>query len=591
MLDSLPDFLDLSSDIESPQPQQVTHTIPPLEEVSSWLAGNESPAVALEEVMAGPSGGRNPKRFGREWADPVLAEPPISTRQVPRKVQSAGELARTVALDRGASKPGTTDGEPQRSDSYKRRFPTPVLSARATAFRADVTRGGNPRRGYDASTGSVSEYEGGHAHSRSAVEPSDLWRGDSYYNKRLQGLRNGDAQNLKRDVLVADDANPVRESPNRVMGPATPRNRLVSPQEAVIPVSYTVRRPRASSAATSPTPSLSPRYHRTLGDRAYHHPDVPRTPLFSEHDDHDPSPWSPGGILTEPRMPSIAGRDSDVDDRLISSPETESTFPSPKSESSLSPAPRQARPRPRAPPEDELPPSRESYAPAHPRPHGSGSSPDMPRGQSLYIGPPSASSFGIGLSTLDNGAFEAPRPAPTPVPAPTPAPPQRSRTREQNHHPPVAWRRKNSLRIRTGATTPSADEGSSSSSGSEKGSPGFVRPLIRSLSLTRKASNNPNSGGGAAAAAAAAVARAATPAADPRVVRTASPAVLGFGAMSFRWQIWSKVQRSPTERSETPAPVGRLRAAGKSEPDIKASFIETETKPQRKGLLFRKKKP
>jgi len=46
------------------------------------------------------------------------------------------------------------------------------------------------------------------------------------------------------------------------------------------------------------------------------------------------------------------------------------------------------------------------------------------------------------------------------------------------------------------------------------------------------------------------------------------------------------VQR-PSERSDTP--VGRLRAAGKSEPDIKTSFIETESKPPKRGLLFRKK--
>jgi len=120
----------------------------------------------------------------------------------------------------------------------------------------------------------------------------------------------------------------------------------------------------------------------------------------------------------------------------------------------------------------------------------------------------------------------------------------------------VTWRRKNSLRIRTG----NADE-----EGSEKGSPVFRRPL-RSLSLTRKGSNATP-----------------PPPADPRVVGSTSP-VVGFGAMSFRWQIWSKVQR-PSEST----PVGRLRAAGKSEPNIQTSFIETEAKPQRKGLLFRKK--
>ena len=492
--------------------------------------------------MAGPSGGRNPKQFGGDWAGPVLAEPPTSTPQVPRRVQSAAELA---------------------SD---RPIPTQVLPARAAAFRAGVTRGGHARRGYDTGTGPVAEYEGGHAYSRSAVEPSDLWRGDSqHYNKRVQDLRNGDIQNLKRGVhYVAADVDSPRESQSREKGSVIQRNRMGYPQDVVGPVSSALRRPRASSAAASPTPSLSPRLesrYRTLGDRAYHHPDVPRTPLFSEHD-YDPSSWGPGGLVAQPQAPST-GRDSNTDDRLISSPETESTFPSPQSDSSqnsLSPGPRPARPRLHAPSrsggdESHFPSRESSSAPTHARRPG-GSSPDLPRGQSLFIGPPSASSLGIGLSTVDNGAFEAPRPAPlAPLP---PAPRPRSRTQEKSY-PPVVWRRKNSLRILTGGAD---KEGSS-----EKGSPAFRRPL-RSLSLTRKRSNT--------------AAPAPVPA-DPRVVRTAP---VGSGAMSFRWQIWSKVQR-PSERSDNP--VGRLHAAGKSEPDFKTSFIETEAKPQRRGLLFKKK--
>ncbi|KAH8994035.1 hypothetical protein EDB92DRAFT_354380 [Lactarius akahatsu] len=520
MHDSLPDFLDLSPDIESPQPQQVTHEIPPLADVSRFLPGDESPVVVLEDAMAGPSGGRNPKRFRGDRADPVLAESPTSfTRHVPRRVQSAAELA------------------------YAPRIPTQALPARAAAaFRADVTSRRHARRGYDASTGPVAGYEGGHAYSRSAVEPSDLWRRDSYYNRRVQHLRNGDAQHLKRGALVSADANSARIP--------VPGKRFGRPTESDVgpPVSSSSRRPRASSAAASPTPSLSPlsRY-RTLDDRAYHHPDVPRTPLFSDLD-YDPSSWGPDDIVAQPQG-SSPGRDSDTDDRLISSPETESTFPSPQSDSSQS-SPRPARPRPRAPSRsggDDSPPypSRESSYARRP----GGSSPDLPRGQSFYIGPPSASSLGIGLSTIDNGAFEAPRPAPT-APMPTP------RTQEKSH-PPVAWqRRKNSLRI---LTTGGADE--------EGGGINTVfRKPLRSLSLTRKASNSNG---------------AAMPVPlDPRVVRTAPP-------VSFRWQIWSKVQR-PSERAGTPA--GHLRAAGKSEPDFKTSFIETEEKPQRRGLLFIRKK-
>ncbi|KAH9056566.1 hypothetical protein EDB87DRAFT_1211938 [Lactarius vividus] len=524
MHDFLPDFLDLSSDIESPQPQQVTHEIPPLADVSRFLTDDdESPVIVLEDAMANPSGGRNSKRSRGDRADPVLAESPTSsTRLVPRRVQSAAELA---------SGP---------------RIPTQALPARAaTAFRADATRGGHARRRYDASTGPVAEYEGGHAYSRSAVEPSDLWRGDSYFNRRVQHLRNSDAQHLKRGVLVSANANSARV-PVPGKGFGRPTESDVGPS-----VLSTSPRPRASSAAASPTPSLSPlsRY-RTLDDRAYHHPDVPRTPLFSDLD-YDPSSWGPDDTVAQPPGSSTStGRDSDTDDRPISSPETESTFPSPQSDSSLRPA----RPRPRAPSrsggDESCYPSRES---SYARRPGGSSSPDLPRGQSLYIGPPSASSLGIGLSTIDNGAFEAPRPAPL-APMPTP------RTQEKSH-PPVAWqRRKNSLRI---LTTGGADEGAG-----ERATPVFKRPL-RSLSLTRKASN-PNGTSVAAMPAAA----------DPRVVRTAPP-------VSFRWQIWSKVQR-PSERPGAPA--GHLRAAGKSEPDFKASFIETEEKPQRKGLLFIRRK-
>ncbi|KAI9442337.1 hypothetical protein H4582DRAFT_2126828 [Lactarius indigo] len=521
MHDTLPDFLDLSSDLESPQPQQVTHEIPPLPDVSRFLTRGESPVVVLEDAMAGPSGARNPKRFEGDRADPVLAESPTSsTHHVPRRVQSAAELA------------------------SGRRIPTQALPARAAAFRVDVSGGGHARRGQDTSTGPIAQYEGGHAYSRSAVEPSDLWRGDSYHNRRVQHLRNGDTQNLKRGVLVSADVNSARVP---VLGKGFGR-----PTESDVgPVSSTSRRLRASSAAASPTPSLSPlrqesRY-RTLDDRAYHHPDVPRTPLFSDHD-YDPSLCGPGDAIAQPRG-SPTGRDSDTDDRLISSPETESTFPSPQSDSSQSSL-RPAPPRPHAPSrsggDESCYPSRES---SYVRRPGGSSSPDLLRGQSLYIGPPSASSLGIGLSTVDNGAFEAPRPAPL---APTPTP----RTQERSR-PPVAWqRRKNSLRI---LTTGGVDEEGG-------GSTTMFRKPLRSLSLTRKASNTNG---------------VAVPVpADPRAVKTAPP-------VSFRWQIWSKVQR-PSERPGTPA--GHLRVAGKSEPDFKASFIETEEKPQRRGLLFIRRK-
>lgn len=573
--DSLPDFLDLSPDIESPQSQQVTHKIPPFGDVSRFLTGDESPAVVPEGEMAGPFGGRNPKRFGGDWTDPVLAKPPTSTGLVPRRVQSAAELApggavyaRAVALDRASPAPTTTYGNLQRSDSYGRRYPAQVLSARAAAFRAEMTGGGYARTGYDASTGPVAKYDGGHAYSRSAVEPSDLWRGDSYYNKRVQDLRNGDIQNLKRGVSVVVDAESSRESLSREMGPAVQRNRMVSPQDVVGPVSPTLRRPRASSAALSPTPLLSSlrqesRY-RTLGDRAYHHPDVPRTPLFAEYN-YDPPSWGSDVIAAQSAQPwgLSTGRDSDIDDRPISSPETESTFPSPQSDysqNSLNPGPQPARPRHlralSGAGGDESYPSRESYAPHHARRPGS-SSPDLPRGHSLNIGLPSAL-LGIGLSTVDNGAFEAPRPAPA-----VPGPRSQACTQEKGH-PPVARRQKLGLRILTGSADKEHSERARAST--------VLRKPLRSLSLSRNGSQRKN---GAAVAAAPV---------DRGAARSASPLV-GFGAMS---QIWSnlKVQR-PSERSD--APVGRLRAAGKSEPDFKTSFMETDAKPQKRGLLFRKK--
>jgi len=435
------------------------------------------------------------------------------------------------------------DGDLKRSDSYGRRFPTQVLSARAAAFRAEVTGGGYSLRGYDTRTGPVAEYEGAQVHSRSAVEATDHWRGDSDYNKRIRDFQNADFQNLKQ-------GGDVDESRFRERGSAVQPNRVMSPEDVAGPLCSTLRRPRASSAAAS---ALSPLHHenrfRTLGDRAYHHPDVPRTPLFSEHN-CDPSSWNSGDVVPKTCGTSTS-RDSDIDNRFVSSPETERTFPSPRSDNSQNSS-SPAQPRLRAPlvsRGDGLHSSHESCAPTHAR-RPELSSPALPQGHSLHIDLPSGSSLGIGLSTIDNGAFEAPRAAPAPAPAP------RFRAKEKSH-PPVAWQRNYSLRIRTGSTV---------EEGNEKGSPASRRPL-RSLSLTRKRSNT-------------------TLPADPRVARSATP-VVSFGAISFRWQIWSKSQR-PSETSDTPQ-VGRLHAARKSEPDVKTSFIETEAKPQKKRLWFRKK--
>jgi len=173
-----------------------------------------------------------------------------------------------------------------------------------------------------------------------------------------------------------------------------------------------------------------------------------------------------------------------------------------------------------------------------------------------HTGLPS-SNLGVGLSTVDNGAFEAPRPAPVPVP--------RSPSRAQERSlTPVALRRKLSLRNITG---------SPDKEGNERVSPKL--PPLRSLSLSRKGSSKSAPGTSPRARA------------DPRVVKTASP--VGFSAMSFRWHIWSKVQtRKPLERAETP--VGHLHVAGKSEPDLKTLLTETdEGKPPKKGLLYRLK--
>jgi len=155
--------------------------------------------------------------------------------------------------------------------------------------------------------------------------------------------------------------------------------------------------------------------YRTLEDRAYRHPDVPHSPLYSDLD-HGPS--AQDAYHTGPSFKELSNVRNDPQ---VSSPETRNTpFIHSRNPSSSEVYSRNASPRPPVP-RPHMPPShiRNGSYPARKRPvqghvHRPGYSLDSRPGSSFTVVAPLPSTQGIGLSLIDNGAFEAPRPAPEP---------------------------------------------------------------------------------------------------------------------------------------------------------------------------------
>jgi hypothetical protein len=369
--DPLPNSLDFRIGLDLPG--SVTDEVPSGSGDMQVSLPDERPALVPESLSA------DPQRLEGEGkrSDPTPAQQSPVTSHGPRKVQSAAELVSSNFLPTHPLPPSQDD-----------------------------------HHGYDHGTPLQAEYSE-LAHSQSKAEPDNLRRGNSYRVKRVQDRRTRDCQHHNPGSSVIIDSRSRSESQSREAFSVSQRHRAMTLQEVAVTGPSTLRR---SATTMTSAPSMSSfrtggRY-RTLEDRAYRHPDVPHSPLCSDMD-HGPSAQDAHHTGLLPREPSYghnlqvsspeAGHVPYIHSRKLSSGEVYS---------------RNASPRPPVP--RHMPPSHsrnESY-PARKRPvqghvRRPGSSLDSRPGSSLTIVPP-PSVQGVGLSLIDNGAFEAPRPAPEP---------------------------------------------------------------------------------------------------------------------------------------------------------------------------------
>ncbi|KAH9994913.1 hypothetical protein BJV74DRAFT_830429 [Russula compacta] len=533
MQDFLPDFLDLGPDGD--YPGSITNEVSLLGSSGSYLVYDKRLASVPEGSAADHCRDRNAMGVESNQAGTVLAKLPPPMHLSPRKVQSAAEIdsgrsqhASPLPSRQGYSQPWNAHSDLPPSNPYGRRayHQTPPVHATVSA---DVARGSYTHHGYDNGTGLLAEHAE-RAHGRGIAEPDNPPRGGPSYPTRVQNLRSRGGQHREPGLRIAVDSSSPREFLSHDVGPVLQRPRAMTLQEVAVSNSPTPDRLHRSSSVTASTSTSSSHRgsrYRTLSDRAYRHPDVPYSPLFSDMD-YVPLPQGARHGIPTPRsrQPFI---EHDIDDPQVSSPETgnppliHSRDLSSGEVYLRNASPRPPRPRPRVGPglgRNDTYHGRERPAQAHV--HRSGSSPDLRReaSASYTTGLPS-SNQGIGLSLVDNGAFEAPRPAPEP----------RARTQDKGGIPShtVQW-----------------------------GPPPTIKKPADDHS---------------------------TP--SSYLIVAESPT--GFGALSFRRSVWSKKQKQ-SPRSDSPA--GQLRSAGNSESDLKSSFIsvlEHDTKPQRKGLLFRRR--
>lgn len=314
-----------------------------------------------------------------ERPDIVLAQQPPVTSHGPRRVQSAAELVSSHSL------PTRLPPLPNRDDHC----------------------------GYEKGTGEQAEYSDS-AHSRSKTEPNNLRRGNSCRVNRVQD------RPAREGHSTAVDSRSQSNPWSREVFSVSQRHRAMTLHEVAVTgpsTSDRLRRSATTMTSASPSSFRSGGRYRTLEDRAYRHPDVPHSPLYSDLE-HGPS-------AQDACHTGLSSRElSSVRNPQVSSPEpetrhiplTHSRNPSNISSEvySRNASPRPPVPRPHMPPNH----SRNGSYPARKRPvqghvHRPGSSLDSRPGSSFtVISPPSTQ--GIGLSLVDNGAFEAPRPAPEP---------------------------------------------------------------------------------------------------------------------------------------------------------------------------------
>jgi hypothetical protein len=488
--DFLPNFLDLRLGVD--MTGSGTDGVSSATDDLRFLQDNECPELVPE--------GSSADARGLEGERPDIIQQPPVTSHGPRRVQSAAELVSGHSLP--------TRPPPPSPDHH---------------------------RGYDKGTGAQAEYSE-LAHSQSKTEPDNLRRGNSHHVKRVQDRRARDGQNPNPALSVAVDSISQSESRSRDVFSVSQRHRAMTLQEVAVTGTSTSNRlhrsattmTSASSASSASSLRTVGRY-RTLEDRAYRHPDVPHSPLFSDLD-HGPSAqdaYHTGPSLREPSK----GRNPQV-----SSIETRHTplihSRSPSEVYSRNASPRPPVPRPHMPPNH----IRNDSYPARKRPvqghvHRPGSSLDSRPGSSFTVVPP-PSTQGVGLSLVDNGAFEAPRRAPEP------------RT--------VTHEKANSL----------------------------SRTVVQRV----------------ATAVAAAAAAAEEPTSDDAPKRDSDSVIaLSLTSLSgFPRRVWSKRQKQPPPRSDGLR--RRLGSASSSELDLRSSssfisMVENEhEQPQRKGrLLFKRK--
>jgi hypothetical protein len=362
----LPNFLDLR--LGADMTRSVTDEVSLGADDLHLLQDDERPTLVPEGSSADARG------LEGERPDIKLAQQPPVTNH-PRRVQSAAELVS--------------------SPSPPSRPPLPSQ---------------DDRHGHDKGIGAQAEYSE-LAHSQSKTEPDNLRRGNSCRVKRVQ-----DRQYPNPGLSVAVDSRSQSESRSREIFSVSQRHRAMTLQEVSVAGSSTSDRLYRSATTKTSGPSSSPsrtggRY-RTLEDRAFRHPDVPHSPLFSDLE-HGPSAqdaYYTGSPLREPSN----GRNPQA-----SSPEPEHIPPIHSRNPSTEVYSRNASPRPPVP-RPHMPPnlSRNDSYPARKRPvqghvRRPGTSLDSHAASSLTAVPP-PSTHCVGLSVIDNGAFEAPRPAPEP---------------------------------------------------------------------------------------------------------------------------------------------------------------------------------
>lgn len=490
----LPNFLDLGLGVDLTG--SVTDKVSSRTDDLHFLRDDERPELVPEGSSADAQGleGQRP--------DIMPAQQPPVTSNGPRRVQSAAELMSNHSLP--------TRPPPPSQDAH---------------------------RGYDKGTGAQAEYSE-LARSRSKTKPDNLRRGNSYSVRRMQDRQARDSQHPNPGLSVAVDPSSESQSRSRDPFSVSQRHRAMTLQEvAVTGTSTSDRLHRSASTRTSPPSASSFRTgsrYRTLEDRAYRHPDVPHSPLFSDLD-HGPSvqdAYHTGPSLREP---------SDVRNPRVSSAETRHIPLIHSRNPSLEVYSRHASPRPPVP-RPRMPPnhSRNDSYPLRKRPvqghvHRPGSSLDSRPGSSFtVISPPSA--YGVGLSLIDNGAFEAPRPAPEP----------RTVTHEKANAAPPS-RTVVQQRVAPAATAAAAEE----------------------------------------------------PITDDAAKRDSDPVVASSltGLSGFPRRVWSKRLKQAPPRSDGLR--RRLGSASSSELDLRSStsfisMVENEhdhqVKPQRKGLLSFKRK-